>query len=119
MYAIIYESVYAKGKPSLYKSRVAEKSVKGALNLQDLQCLTIFIYIIYLYNNSSAIQTIKAEIYLFTMGTPYKINSRTLVFASSGEGFFPLNIPPRRHSAFPSPYTPKNTLWETPFTWSC
>jgi hypothetical protein len=28
--------------------RVAEKSVKGGLNLQDLLCLTIFIYIIYL-----------------------------------------------------------------------
>jgi hypothetical protein len=29
--------------------RVAEKSVKGALNLQDLLCLTNFIYIIYLH----------------------------------------------------------------------
>jgi hypothetical protein len=28
--------------------RVAKKSVKGGLNLQDLLCLTIFIYIIYL-----------------------------------------------------------------------
>jgi hypothetical protein len=44
----------------------------------------------YIYNISSydftAIQTMKAEICLFTMGTPYKINSRTLVLASSGEG---------------------------------
>jgi hypothetical protein len=29
--------------------RVAKKSVKGAPNLQDLLCLTIFIYIIYLH----------------------------------------------------------------------
>ena len=55
MCAIICESVYAKGKPSLYELRVAKKSVKGALNLQDLQCLTIFIYIIYLYDDSGAI----------------------------------------------------------------
>jgi len=41
----------------------------------------------------------KAEIYLFTMGTPYKINSRTLVLASSGEGTWQSNVPPPRHSA--------------------
>jgi hypothetical protein len=33
----------------LHESRVAEKSVKGAPNLQDLRSLTILIYIIYLY----------------------------------------------------------------------
>jgi hypothetical protein len=49
VYAIIYKYVYTKGKPLLYKSRVAEKSIKGALNLWDLLCLTNFIYIIYLY----------------------------------------------------------------------
>jgi hypothetical protein len=32
------------------------------------------------------------------MGTLYKIDSRTLVFASLEEGFFPSNVPPRRHS---------------------
>jgi hypothetical protein len=56
----------------------------------------------YTYNISSddfaVIETIRAEIYLFTMGTPYKINSRTLVLASSGEGFYHSNIPPRSHS---------------------
>jgi hypothetical protein len=46
--AIIYESVYIKAKPLLYKSRVAKKSVKRAPNLQDLLCLIVFIYIIYL-----------------------------------------------------------------------
>jgi hypothetical protein len=45
------------------------------------------------------IQTIRAEIYLFTMGTPYKINSRTPVLASSGEGFYHSNLPPPRRSA--------------------
>jgi hypothetical protein len=44
----------------------------------------------YTYNISSddfaTIQTMKAKIYLFTIGTPYKINSRTLVLASSEEG---------------------------------
>jgi hypothetical protein len=44
----------------------------------------------------------KAEIYLFTMGTPYKINSRTLVLASSGEGTWQSNVPPPRHSAMVS-----------------
>jgi hypothetical protein len=57
----------------------------------------------YTYNISSddfaVIETTRAEIYLFTMGTPYKINSRTLVLASSGEGFYHSNIPPRSHSA--------------------
>jgi hypothetical protein len=46
--AIIYESVCAKAKPSLYELRVAKKSAKRAPNLQDLLCLTVFIYIIYL-----------------------------------------------------------------------
>jgi hypothetical protein len=44
------------------------------------------------------IQTIGAEIYLFTIGTPYKIDSRTPVFASSGEGFYYSNLPPPRRS---------------------
>jgi hypothetical protein len=56
----------------------------------------------YTYNISlddfAVIETTRAEIYLFTMGTPYKINSRTLVLASSGEGFYHSNIPPRSHS---------------------
>jgi hypothetical protein len=85
MCAIIYEYVCAKGKPSLHSnmsqdSGVAEKSVKGALNLQDLLCLTNFIYI---YNISShdfgAIETPRAEVYIFTTGTPYKISSRALL----------------------------------------
>jgi hypothetical protein len=46
----------------------------------------------------TVIQTIRDEIYLFTMGTPYKINSRTPVFASSGEGFYHSNLPPPRRS---------------------
>jgi hypothetical protein len=44
----LYASLSVKAKPSLHKSRVAEKSVKRAPNLQDLLCLTVFIYIIYL-----------------------------------------------------------------------
>jgi len=60
-------------------------------------------YYFYIYNISSddfaVIQTIRAEIYLFTMGTPYKINSRTPVLASSGEGFYHSNLPPPRRSA--------------------
>jgi hypothetical protein len=63
---------------------VAKKSVKRALNLQDLLCLTIFIYIIYLPTILLRFQTARAEIYLFTTGTPYKINSRILVLASFG-----------------------------------
>jgi hypothetical protein len=55
-----------------------------------------------MYNISSddfaVIQTIGAEIYLFTIGTPYKIDSRTPVFASSGEGFYHSNLPPPRRS---------------------
>jgi hypothetical protein len=43
----------------------------------------------YMYNissdDSAAIQTARAEIYLFTMGTPYKIISRILVLASTGQ----------------------------------
>jgi hypothetical protein len=59
-------------------------------------------YYFYIYNisldNFAVIQTIGDEIYLFTMGTPYKINSRTPVFASSGEGFYYSNLPPPRRS---------------------
>ena len=58
----------------------------------------------YIYNissdDSAAIQTARAEIYLFTTGTPYKIDSWTLVFAPSGQGFFYSNLPARSHSAF-------------------
>jgi hypothetical protein len=43
----------------------------------------------YIYNissdDSAAIQTARAEIYLFTTGTLYKINSRILVLASTGQ----------------------------------
>jgi hypothetical protein len=71
--------------------------VRIDLNLQDLLCLTIFIYIIYLQIDSGAIQTAYTEIYIFTMGTPYKIYSRILVLASTGQGFFHFNLPARRH----------------------
>jgi hypothetical protein len=58
----------------------------------------------YTYNISlddfAVIETTRAEIYLFTMGTLYKINSRTLVLASSGEGFYYSNIPPQSHSDY-------------------
>jgi hypothetical protein len=44
----------------------------------------------YIYNISlddfAAIYTTRAEIYLFTTGTPYKIDSRILVLASTGQG---------------------------------
>ena len=66
--------------------------------LQDLLCLTIFIYIIYLPTILPRFQTTRAEIYLFTTGTPYKISSRFLVLASFGGGNFHSNVPPRRHS---------------------
>jgi hypothetical protein len=33
------------------------------------------------------------------MGVLYKNDSRTLILASMGEGFLPLNLPPRRRSA--------------------
>jgi hypothetical protein len=46
----------------------------------------------------SVINTTRAKIYLFTTGTLYKIDSRTLVFAPSGQGFFYLNLPARSHS---------------------
>jgi len=54
-------------------------------------------------NNSAAIQTARAEIYLFTTGTPYKIGSRILVLASTGQGIFPSNVPARRHSELAHP----------------
>jgi hypothetical protein len=51
----------------------------------------------YIYNISShdfgAIQTVRGEIYLFTIGTPYKIDSRMLVLASFGGGIFPFKYP--------------------------
>jgi hypothetical protein len=59
----------------------------------------------YIYNissdDSAVIQTARAKIYLFTMGTPYKIGSRILILASIGQGIFPLNVPARSHSAGP------------------
>jgi hypothetical protein len=61
--------------------------------LQDLLCLTIFIYIIYLPTILPRFQTTRAEIYLFTTGTPYKISSRFLVLASFGGGKLPFKCP--------------------------
>ena len=97
--ATVCEYVYAKASPrhimSQSSRKVSERSTKPP-------GFTIPYYF-YIYNISSddfaVIQTIRAEIYLFTIGTPYKINSRTLVLASSGEGFYHSNIPPRSHSA--------------------
>jgi hypothetical protein len=53
-----------------------------------------FIILYYFHINSisicdfGAIQTPRAEIYIFTTGTPYKISSQTLVFASLRTGIF-------------------------------
>ena len=60
----------------------------------------------YIYNISSydftAIQTMKAEIYLFTMGTLYKIYSRILVLAFYGGGKLTVKCP--------SPETSRNLI---------
>jgi hypothetical protein len=49
-------------------------------------------YYFYIHNISlgdfGAIQTTRGEIYIFTMGTPYKISSRILVLASLRTGIF-------------------------------
>jgi len=97
--AMVCEYVYAKASPrhimSQSSRKVSERSTKPP-------GFTIPYYF-YIYNISSddfaVIQTIRAEIYLFTIGTPYKINSRTLILASSGEGFYHSNLPPPRRSA--------------------
>jgi hypothetical protein len=60
-------------------------------------------YYFYIYNissnDSAAIQTARAKIYLFTMGTLYKIGSRILILTSTRQGIFPSNVPARSHSA--------------------
>jgi len=100
---MVCEYIYAKASPRHIMSqsgrKVSERSTKPP-------GFTIPCYF-YMYNISSddfaVIQTIRAEIYLFTMGTPYKINSRTLVLASSGEGFYHSNLPPPRRSELEGP----------------
>jgi hypothetical protein len=51
----------------------------------------------YIYNISTCdfttIKNTRAEIYIFTTGTPYKISSRILVLASFGGGFLPFKCP--------------------------
>jgi hypothetical protein len=60
-------------------------------------------YYFYIYNisacNSVTIQTTRAKIYLFTMGTLYKIGSRILILASIGQGILQKKVPVRRHPA--------------------
>jgi hypothetical protein len=73
-------------------SRVTEKSVKGVLNLQDLLCLINFIYIISSHD-FGAIETPRAEVYIFTMGTPYKISSRELLPSPLRTGNFTVECP--------------------------
>jgi hypothetical protein len=80
VFAIVYK--YVCIIPSLYKSgqKVGKRRPKPL-------GFTIPYYF-YIYNisfdDSAAIHTARAEIYLFTMGTPYKIDSRILVLASTG-----------------------------------
>jgi hypothetical protein len=71
--------------------------VKKSLNLQDLQCLTIFIYKIYPYTIFVRFRLPESAIIFFTTNTPNKIDSQTLVLASIGEGTYHPNVPPRRH----------------------
>jgi hypothetical protein len=70
-------------------------------------------YYFYIYNISicdfGAIQTPRAEIYIFTMGTPYKISSRILVFASLWTGIFTVECAcpePFRYRASTFPVVP-------------
>jgi hypothetical protein len=58
----------------------------------------------------SVINTTRAKIYLFTTGTLYKIDSRTLVFAPSGQGFFYLNLPARSYSAITTPTSTRSSI---------
>jgi hypothetical protein len=61
-------------------------------------------YYFYIYNisiyNSITIQTTRAKIYLFTMETLYKIDSRILVLASTGQGNLQKKVPVRKHPGF-------------------
>jgi hypothetical protein len=50
--------------------------------------------------DSGVIQTPRAEIYIFTMGAPYKISRRILVFASLWTGIFTVEC------ACPEPFGP-------------
>jgi hypothetical protein len=77
--------------------RVAKKSVKGGLNLQDLLCLTIYIRIIYL-------QTILLRFRLLGLKSIYLLrehHTKSIAERSysllRGQGFFPSNLPARSH----------------------
>jgi hypothetical protein len=82
--------------PSLYKSsqKVSKRRAKP-----PRFTIPYYFYIYNIsFNNSATIQTARAKIYLFTTGTPYKIGSRILILASTGQGIFPSNVPARSHS---------------------
>jgi hypothetical protein len=91
--AIICAYLYIKVKPSSHESRVSRKVSERSIKPLGFTKPHYF----YIYNISSydftAIQTARAEIYLFTIGTPYKIYSRILVLASYGGGKLTVKCP--------------------------
>ena len=93
MCAIICAYLCVKAKPSSHESRVGRKVGERSTKPPGFTKPHYF----YIYNISSydfaAIQTARAEIYLFTMGTPYKIYSRILVLASYGGGKLTVKCP--------------------------
>jgi hypothetical protein len=71
-----------------YISESSQKVSKGSTKpLGSITLYYFYIYYISIYD-FGAIQTPRAEIYIFTMGTLYKISSRILVFASLWTGIF-------------------------------
>jgi hypothetical protein len=113
--AIICIYLCAKAKPSSHESRVGQKVGKRSTKPPGFTKPHYF----YIYNISlydfTAIQTARAEIYLFTMGTPYKIYSRILVLASYGGGKLIVKCPSpetlRNEVKRPMP-APSAGLWE-------
>jgi hypothetical protein len=76
---------------------LAKKSIKGALNLQDLQSLTIFIYIIYLYTILLRFRPPELKSIYLLWEHYTKSIAESSYSLSTGEGSWQSNVPPRRH----------------------
>jgi hypothetical protein len=85
--------------PRHMSQELAEKSVKGALNLQDLRSLTIFIYIIYLYTILLRFRPPELKSIYLLWEHHTKSIAKSSYSLPTGEGSWQSNVPPRRHPA--------------------
>ena len=94
----LYTSTSVQEKALVTWVRVAEKSVKRALNLYNLRYLIIFIYIIYLYMILVRFRLLKLKSIYLLWEHRTKLVAERSYHLPSGQVFLLWNVTVRRHS---------------------